>query len=311
MCSSIFAAGKIDRLTNQDMFKKAFSGPKVTNKLLQGKVILLAFLKNGDKKALASIADIQSLQDQYQASNKLQVLVSFSDDESAEIKKIISSNKLTVPVYSRLFFEDLNVIQFPFYVLLDKKGEVLKKGNFNLSEVKKVVEAAPPACLSHLDIKFHGKAVKKYQLGKNCKNMLDGLLAHSKKNPDSASAKEAGAIYEGMLVGANQEVVDAAELSPLEAYDRYSMIAKTYVGFDAAKESLAKRAAMKKEKGFLRLSQMRIEFNKQKVKKRLSSRSLKALLVKAEDYVDKEQGIACFVKDAALLRREVEQLLKK
>ena len=304
-CSSFAYAGHIDKITSQ----KPFHGPAVTKEMLTGKVILVEFWGTQCPPCIASLPKLQALHEKYKGTGKFQMIGSHVQPKSGKTDELIAKNALTFPIFQQMRLEGLNFTGIPYLALINHKGEIVEKGHFSFDLIEKYIEAAPSGMLMGIDVDHHAKTVKKLKMGSSCKSTLNALLIIAKKKPGSPEGKEAQAIYDGVLAGGKQKLADAEKLMPTQAYAEYELIYKTFSGFDLAKEAQAKRTAMKKEKGLIRLAVMRNEFNKQSAKKKLSSRSLKSLVTKVAQFISKQDGSDRVLQDAALLLSEIEELL--
>ena len=306
-CSSFAYAGHIDSIVS----KKPFHGPSVTKEMLTGKVILVEFWGTQCPPCVASLPKLQALHEKYKDTGKFQMIASHVQGKSGKTDELIAKNGLTFPIFQQMRLEGLSFSGIPYLALINHKGEIVEKGHFSFDLIEKYIEATPSGMLMGVDVSHHSKATKKLNMGSSCKSTLNSLLIIAKKKPDTPEGKEAQAIYDRVFVYGKEKLANAEKLMPTQAYAEYELIYKTFSGFDLAKEAQAKRSAMKKEKGLVRLAVMRNEFNKQSAKRKISSRSLESLSTKVEQFISKQEGTDRVLEDAALLLTEVADLLTK
>lgn len=301
--SQFVFAGHIDRITSA----KPFHGSALSEEDLAGKVILVEFWGTQCPPCVASLPKLQALHEKYKSTGKFQMVGSHVQSKSGKTDQLISENGLTFPVFQQLRLDGLSFSGIPYLALINHKGEIVEKGRFSFDLIEKYIEAAPAKMMAGIDVVHHKNAVKKIKMGTSCKSTLNSLLIIAERKPDSPEGKEAQAIYDRVLKNGSDSLEKAASLAPTAAYTEYEMIYKTFTGFDLAKKAQKKRDELKKEKGLIRLSVMRKDFVKQTEKRKPSSRTLKSLATKVEQFISKQEGTDRVNSDAEALLEEVKE----
>lgn len=173
------------------------SGPRINPNSMKGKVVLWEYWGRNCPPCLASLPHLQDLWKKYGKTGKFLVVGSHCQDRDEEaIKKILSKNNVTYPVYQNISTSSGRPSGgIPFAVLTDHTGKVVATGNptpmYDL--VPKLVKAAPDSLfiIGCTKITHNKSLASKLMYGKNLEGVIVALDKKAQEaTPAGKEAKE-------------------------------------------------------------------------------------------------------------------------
>lgn len=212
------------------------SGPKLTEKDLEGKVLFIENWGLHCPPCRASLPHMQKLYEKHSKSGKFAMIgAHLQGRDEKGILNLLKSNGVTYPVYQQFRVGGVSLPGgIPSAVLIDHKGNVLKVGS--PGEVAALIDAAlkaapdpvPGSLIGGMEL-VHNKALAKQLVaGKNVEPHLKGLEAKAKA--ETPAGKEAAEIIEACqawVEAEKQTIQSSLQNSPSFALDRIAILAKT------------------------------------------------------------------------------------
>ena len=212
------------------------SGPKLTEKDLDGKVIFVEFWGLNCPPCRASLPKMQELHSKYGKRGNFIMLGSHCqgrDDE--KVKALLENAGATYPVYQHLMVEGMPDFRtIPRAAIIDHKGKLVASGPLGemLAELPKALRNAPvpiPGSLLGSIGVVHNKGVEKTLVfGQNVEMTLKQLSA--KAAVDSDAGREAAEIVkaaESALSGREEQIRRQLEKEPSLAHASIAEFIKT------------------------------------------------------------------------------------
>ncbi|MBR4317990.1 MAG: TlpA family protein disulfide reductase [Kiritimatiellae bacterium] len=182
------------------------SGPKLTEKALEGRVIAIEVFGYQCPPCRASLPHMAKLADSYKKDARVAIIGSHCQnrDEPA-ILKLLKDNKCEYPVYQNVDAEGApSAGGIPFAYVLNHKGEVVWQGNpySKFGEMESAIAAAvkalpklpPDSLLVGLDLQHCKDVSKRLVAGQNIESVLRQLQTRAARG--GAAGKEAQAILD-------------------------------------------------------------------------------------------------------------------
>ena len=224
---------------------KYYSGPKITEADLQGKVVLVDEWGVNCPPCRALLPAMESLWAAYK--NKHFVLLgSHRQGHSPDkVKELVRSNKLTYPIYERagLAGEPPGDGGLPYMYVVNHRGKVVYAGRDHKAATVAVVEAimkvdAAPELVAGVTFNKYKSIEKQLVLGKPLKSVMSSLERDVKRaqakrasTAQKEQAEEAAAILEAIKKGAadvKEEIEALKTTNPPKAVQLIGLFTKSF-----------------------------------------------------------------------------------
>ncbi len=182
--------------------KSHITGPKLTERDLEGKVVLVEVWGLRCPPCRASLPHMQALYEKHSKRGNFMLIGSHVQERNEDqIKALLKEAKVTYPIYQRLKIEGFQSPgHIPAAALIDHKGKLVTSGRLNdvVAALTRTLQAAPVpiagSLLGAMEV-VHNKGVeRRLVFGQNVEPVVTQLSARGKQ--ESEAGKEAARIVE-------------------------------------------------------------------------------------------------------------------
>ena len=243
-----------------------YSGPKITEKDLVGKVVLVDKWGVNCPPCRALLPKIQKLWDSFKNKNFMLIASHCQGRSDAKVAELVKANKLTFPIYegAGLAVNEPAARGIPFIYVVDHRGKVVYSGHSSNDAITALTEALvainlPPNLIGTLaidDKSPHKALVKQISLGRPVAPFIKKLENDIKKGAKSkatqaqkdaaVSAQEIlNAIEEGKKI-VLAEIETKKTTNPVDAIKYIELYAKSFPKDNEALELKAQLPELRK-----------------------------------------------------------------
>ena len=206
-----------------------FSGPKITQSDLDGKVVLVDKWGYMCPPCKALLPRMESIWQSFKHKPFILLGSHCQGRNEAEVMALIKENKLSYPIYQNAEIQNApdSGGRIPFIYVVNHRGKVVFSGRDERAATEAVVNAlgaidAPPSIVGNVQLKAYKALEKQLVLGKSIKNHLKKFEADIKK----AGGKTASPMAKAMAEEA-KEILDAIKSAKSELKDEIAVLRKT------------------------------------------------------------------------------------
>jgi hypothetical protein len=262
---------------------------------------------------------LQVLQDKYGKTGKFTVIGSYVQSFNDTVTKFLNDNKITFPHYNQLHLTKAPCGNgIPYMVLLNHKGDILKSGHITHDELEKLiadaVKEAPGsgpsgALYADVEVNHFRKDVAGLVIGKSVKNTLQTL--ERKSTEDNEQGKEAKALVDAVNKWGKTELEECTKLKdtkPSEAYERFELLYRTFMGMPLVEAVPGYIAELKKDKYVVYMVNLGKQYNSLKASNKVDKRSKDNLIRNYQAFIDKYPASEALKAEAAEYIKKIEAL---